>query len=37
MTGTLDLQDLSKLDQMVENFYRISEDGPGKILRGLRT
>ena len=34
MTGTLDLQDLTKLDQMVENFYHISQDGPDKILRG---
>ena len=35
MTGTLELEDLPKLDQMVENFYEISQDGPQKILRGL--
>ena len=35
MTGSLELEDLPKLEQMVENFYEISQDGPEKILRGL--
>ena len=35
MTGTLEVEDLPKLDQMVDNFYKISQDGPQKILRGL--
>ena len=35
MTGSLQLEDLPKLDQMVDNFYEISKDGPKKILRGL--
>ena len=35
MTGTLEVEDLPKLDQMVDNFYKISQDGPEKILRGL--
>ena len=34
MTGSLQLEDLPKLDKMVNDFYAISEDGPNKILRG---
>ena len=34
MTGTLELDDLPKLDQMVNNFTVISKPGPDRILRG---
>ena len=34
MTGTLELDDLPKLDQMVNNFTLISKPGPDRILRG---
>ena len=34
MTGPLQLEDLPKLDRMVSEFDQISEDGPGRILRG---
>ena len=34
MTGSLQLEDLPKLDKMVNDFDAITEDGPNKILRG---
>lgn len=34
MTGSLQLEDLPKLDKMVNDFDAIKEDGPNKILRG---
>ena len=34
MTGTLDMDDLPKLDQMVNNFELIAESGSDRILRG---
>jgi len=37
MTGTLDMDDLPKLDQMVNNFELIAESGSDRILRDVDT
>lgn len=34
MTGSLQIEDLQKLDKMVNDFDAIRENGPNKILRG---
>lgn len=37
MTGSLQLEDLPKLDKMVNDFDAIKEDGPNKILRDVKS